>query len=191
MKKALQMIFFVMILGSILTTMLLAVDASTAPAIQRNEQQKLRFSVLSALDIPFTKDNLEEAYDKNVTTMETGEHLEYHTSGGSIAFEFSGSGLWGPIRGIIAVKPDLATLKGITIIHQEETPGLGGRIGEREFLDQFKNLHIFPGIEITSNRKASKENEVDGISGATLSCNAFKQILNKSLQDHISDREGL
>ena len=67
---------------------------------------------------------------ENINTKKLGEKDFYVTSGGDVAFEISGSGLWGPIRGIVAVLPDMKTIKGITIIYQEETPGLGGRIGE-------------------------------------------------------------
>ena len=57
-------------------------------------------------------------------------------------FEFEGRGLWGPIKGLVALGPDLKTLESITIIAQEETPGLGGRISETKFLDQFRKKKL-------------------------------------------------
>jgi len=35
---------------------------------------------------------------------------------------------------------------GICIIHQEETPGLGGRMAEKEFLNPFRNKKMSPRI---------------------------------------------
>jgi Na+-transporting NADH:ubiquinone oxidoreductase subunit C len=94
--------------------------------------------------------------------------------------------LWGPIHGIVALLADLKTIKGITIIHQEETPGLGGRIAETDFLDKFKAKKVFPRLIIQPPGKAVAENEVDGITGATLSCKAFEAILNSEIEKYVS-----
>ena len=82
--------------------------------------------------------------------------------------------------------PDLKTIKGIIIIHQEETPGLGGRIAEADFLDRFETKKVFPRLTIQPPGKASGNNEVDGITGATLSCKAFEEILNREIEKYIS-----
>ena len=86
---------------------------------------------------------------------------------------------------MIAIKPDLKTIKGITIIHQAETPGLGGRIAEPEFLDRFKGKDVFPSLMIERPGKANKNNEVDGITGATLSGKAFERILNREIKKYV------
>ena len=48
----------------------------------------------------------------------------------------------------MAVLPDLKTIKGIAITHQEETPGLGGRIAEPEFLQSFTAKGLQPELRI-------------------------------------------
>ncbi|MCK5118228.1 MAG: FMN-binding protein, partial [Candidatus Latescibacteria bacterium] len=67
----------------------------------------------------------------------------------------------------------------------EETPGLGGRIADKEFLDLFKEKSIVPMLKILAPGKANAVNEVDGITGATLSCNALAEILNSQLGKYI------
>lgn len=187
MKEKLKMILFVLVLGTILSTALVSVDAYTAPLIEKNKVRKLRLSVLKALEIPYSENEVEKAFLENVATEEAeGKEFYVAKTGGNIAFEISGSGLWGPIRGILALMPDLKTIKGITIIHQEETPGLGGRIAEAEFLDKFKGKEIFPQLMILSPGKANLNNEVDGITGATLSCKAFEEILNSEITKYVS-----
>ena len=186
MKEKIKMILFVLILGSVLSTALVSVDAYTTPLIRKNKIKKLRVSVLKALDIPYSEDKIDEVFSESVATKEQGEDKFYIAkASGDVAFEIYGSGLWGPISGIIALKPDLKTIKGITIIHQEETPGLGGRIAEPEFLDRFKGKDVFPSLMIERSGKANKNNEVDGITGATLSGKAFERILNREIKKYV------
>jgi len=185
MKERIKMAVFVLILGSILTTALVAVDDYTAPIIEEKTIIKTRMSVLEVLNIPYTEDEVNETFSRYVRTEEKEEKEFYVSNTGEIAFEFSGSALWGPILGVIALLSDLETIQGIIIIHQEETPGLGGRIADKDFLELFKEKKIVPELKILSPGKASAENEVDGITGATLSCNAFAEILNSQLGKYI------
>lgn len=188
MKEKVSMIIFVLILGAILTSALVAVDNYTAPRIERNKTFKVKMRVLDALEIPYTKDEVEEKFSENVGIKKAEEKTFYISQDNSIAFEISGSGLWGPVQGILALLPDLETptIKGISIIHQEETPGLGGRIAEKDFLDKFKGKKISPEIRIQLPGKASGESEVDGITGATLSSKAFETIINSQSKKYIS-----
>lgn len=187
MKEKISMIVFVLILGSVLTTALVAVDHYTDPRIKKNQAFKIKTRVLEALDIAYTKDNLEEKFLNNVEEKKIEEKSFYVSQDGSIAFEITGSGLWGRISGVLAVSsPDLETIKGITITHQEETPGLGGRIVEDEFLNGFKGKKLLPALTILpANKKAVGENEVDGITGATLTGKAFETILNTEAKKYL------
>jgi len=187
MKEKLLMVVFVLVLGSVLSTALVSVDKYTAPLIEKNKTRKLHLSILKALDVTFSEDKVDEAFEENVVTKKQAETNFYIAkAGGDIAFEVKGSGLWGPIHGVIALKSNLESIKGITLIHQEETPGLGGRIGESDFLDKFKSKMVSPPLIIQSPGKATEKNEVDGITGATLSCKAFEQILNSEIEKYVS-----
>jgi Na+-transporting NADH:ubiquinone oxidoreductase subunit C len=82
-------------------------------------------------------------------------------------------GLWGPIKGVLALEPDLRTIKAISFYQQEETPGLGGEIGADWFRRQFQNKRIVSaegkaGFRVLKPGSASGPAEVDGISGATM-----------------------
>jgi len=177
MKKS--VIAFVLILGAVLTTALVAVDHYTAPRIRRNEELKIKTRVLAAMDIPHADDDVESVFSDSIKAMEIEGKIFYISSDGGAAFEISGSGVWGAISCVLAVSShDLATIRGITIIHQEETPGLGGRIAEKEFLDGFRDKNLTPEIRILKPGEAKMENEVDGITGASLTCKAFEKMLN-------------
>ena len=187
MKSKLSMILFVLILGSTLTTALVSVDYYTKEPIACNKAIKLQKSIMSSLRIPYTKETIDDSFSGNVETRQEGQTKFYQAKkSGDIAFEFHGMGLWGLISGTIALSSDLGQIQGLSIVHQEETPGLGGRIVEGEFLNRFEGKKIAAGITILSPGKAEAENEVDGITGATLSCKAFELILNEEIKRYVS-----
>ena len=105
---------------------------------------------------------------------------------GNIGFLFKGMGFWEPISGIIVLESNLKQVINIQILEQKETPGLGARIEEKWFTDQFKNLNIDwkskdKKIIVGSGGK-KKNNSVDGITGATQTSMALMKILNDDLK---------
>jgi len=89
-------------------------------------------------------------------------------------------GLWGKIKGYLALESDGATIAGFTVYQHHETPGLGGEIEQRWFQDNFMGKKIvgrsgdFVSISVAKGAVDSavpsdqRINYVDGISGATL-----------------------
>ena len=178
MREKISMIVFIIILGTVLTTILVAVDNYTAPLIAHNEDIKQKTSILKTFKIPYNKDDIEQTFLNNVTIQEEADLSYYISKDGAFAFLFAGSGLWGPIEGVISMNRDMKTVKGIVIIRQEETPGLGSRIAEREYLDRFGDKMFTPNLKMVSEGKSNESNEIDSITGATMSCKAFIAILN-------------
>jgi Na+-transporting NADH:ubiquinone oxidoreductase subunit C len=185
MKSRIMMIVFVLVLGTILTAALVAVAGYTTPIIQRNEALETKKSILEALEIPYGEGEIEQAFSASVREKKADGLTYYASQAGDIAFPYAGPGLWGPIEGIVAVGPTLDTLTGVTISRQEETPGLGSRIGEKAYLDQFKAKRFDRGLRLVAPGRSEADNEIDSITGATLSSNAFVEILNKALADEV------
>ena len=112
----------------------------------------------------------------------------------SVAVEFAGPGLWGPIKGFLALNPEMDKIVGIVFHEQEETPGLGGDIATKEFCNRFKDKTLAdasgkPGIIITT-KALSATNEVAGISGATRTCEKVQVMLNIVIEKIIKERNG-
>lgn len=199
MKGSLYILFFAAVLGTLCATVLTGVGHLTKPYRDANREADQKRHILRVLEIPLepgvSATQLLEIYDKNVQKETRGqlELYSYSTSSGVVrawAVHFEGSGLWGPIKGYLALEPDLRTIRGLTFYEQMETPGLGGRIDEAEFRDQFKGLSIIsaegkPGLRITS--QASAPNEVDAISAATMTCQKVEQILNATIERIIAE----
>jgi len=166
MKDKIMMLVFVLVLGTILTGILVAVNWYTTPVISRNEQREVQAGILQALGIPFAEEQAQQVFAGSVQARQAGGRQYYVAEGGQVAFAYSGSGLWGPISGIVALNPDLSTLKGVTILHQEETPGLGSRIAEADYLDQFRGKDFTAGLKLVPEGRSSASNEIDAITGA-------------------------
>ncbi len=108
-----------------------------------------------------------------------------------------GNGLWDKIWGFIAIDgSDLNTVKGAVFDHLSETPGLGARITEKvgevknafpgRFVDKkiydengkFMSIKVLKG----DGNTVISENEVDGLSGATMTANGVNEMLTKYLK---------
>ena len=106
---------------------------------------------------------------------------------------FAGPGLWGPIKGFLALDPKITKIQGITFYEQEETPGLGGEIVKPSFRDKFVGLVIRdeagnPGIIIKNGGEAAV-NKVDGISGATMTCDKVQEMLNEAIKSIVEEKQ--
>jgi len=93
----------------------------------------------------------------------------------------SGAGYNGPIDAILALRGDMSTLAGLAITGQSETPGLGARIEESAWLDQFRGKRLSDeGGDIrfaVAHGASGNEYEVDGITGATRTSNAVTRMI--------------
>lgn len=180
MKGKVTMIVFIVIVGTILTTSLVGVDTYTRPIIEKNEELKRKASILQAFEIPYyQKETIEDVFLENIRGRGSEEKKYYLSKDGRIAFLYTGSGLWGPITGVLAMDADMKFIKRVEIMHQEETPGLGSRIAERTFLNQFNDKTFTPQLILVPEGRSRAANEIDGITGATMSSEAFIGILNE------------
>ncbi len=87
-----------------------------------------------------------------------------------------GKGYGGTIKIAVGIRLD-ETIKHVRIISQNETPGLGSRITEDEFLNQFDNKSL---DELKLSREGGK---IDAITGATISSEAVVNIVRGEFQE--------
>ena len=97
-----------------------------------------------------------------------------------------GRGLWGGLWGYIAVNETKDKVLGTYFYHESETAGLGARISEKWFQDQFIGKPIFGeggevALTVVKAGAAQKENEVDGVTGATLTSNGVAAMVKDGL----------
>ena len=97
-----------------------------------------------------------------------------------------GAGLWGAIWGYISLDEDKTTIFGTFFDHASETPGLGAEITSDKFNQQFKKKVVFKGdlltsISVIKGGNASGDNEVDAISGGTITSRGVETMLKNYL----------
>ena len=190
MKNALRVIIFVLVMGTVSGGLLLGVNTFTASLIAKNDELKLKSSVLEALEIPYDKNRVIKIFDAQVKTINKDIYIYYIALDGSTAFEFRGPGLWGPISGILSLEKDLKTIHKIKITYQEETPGLGSRIAEPDYLKQFKHKEVLPKLVFVAEGTSNQKYDVYVITGATGSSRALEKLINDNLQKYLSALKG-
>lgn len=96
-------------------------------------------------------------------------------------FEASGAGMWGEITIVGVLNLETSSLIGLRVVNQNETAGLGSRIVEPTFYEQFANLTYVPRIEM--QKAKFKNNQFDAVSGATVTSRALEALLNKAVNE--------
>lgn len=163
----------------------------TKDAIKLNETLFVKKAVLKSAGIPIPEDpnDIDALYNERVKEVkdESGE-IAYHTildpetsaPQGYVLIR-TGSGLWGDITAAIGLDTEGETLTGIEIIDQNETPGLGGKISEPWFKEQFRGKR--GPLTTVAEGEETEESEFQAITGATYSSNGIKVLLNSTFQE--------
>ena len=99
-----------------------------------------------------------------------------------------GAGLWGPIWGYVAVNDDGNTIYGANFSHEGETPGLGARIADKDFQDEFVDKHLFQegeykGVVVLKKglKSTTGAEVVDALTGATITSLGVSAMLEDCL----------
>ena len=145
-----------------------------------------------------TKDKIvqakQEAVAEMLTTLFPDMELFTHDEDGGLytvlaggepighAFMAHGRGYGGTIDILIGLKPDNKSLQGIKIITQQETPGLGAKIINTSFLDQFRGIGV---DEVDLSRNGGK---IDAITGATISSTAVVNGVKQAIIEELGNQ---
>lgn len=96
------------------------------------------------------------------------------------AIPSAGPGFQDTIRLLYGYRPDQRKVVGMEILESRETPGLGDKIyKDAAFVSNFDNLAVEPEIVTVKKGRKSAPNEVDAITGATISSKAVVRIINR------------
>ncbi|MBW1687048.1 MAG: FMN-binding protein, partial [Deltaproteobacteria bacterium] len=91
-----------------------------------------------------------------------------------------GAGFQDTIKLIYGYDPTRRRVVGMQVLESRETPGLGDKIiKDDSFLDCFRDLAISPDV-VAVKKGRTQDNEIDAISGATISSLAVVRIINEA-----------
>lgn len=100
----------------------------------------------------------------------------------------SANGYNGENKVLVGFNEDATMITGIVITEQAETPGLGAKIVENSFREQFKEQSSITPLSVVKGIRPeeAKEGEIAAISGATISSSSVVDAVNIAKDEAVS-----
>lgn len=163
----------------------------TAPMIAANRAREMRAAVFEVVPGAETVHGLAVQDGSVVTTPGdvTGEEaafVTYDAQGNLLGYAIpaEGSGFQDTISLIFGFDPATKKVLGMRVLESRETPGLGDKIyKDAHFVGEFHDLSVDPSIVVVKKGEGTADNQVDGITGATISSKSVVKILNAALDE--------
>jgi electron transport complex protein RnfG len=183
MNKILKSGLTIFIVATIGTLLLSWVYSFTSPKI---EEQKLETIKSAIREIFSNESKFEKLEDFSNIDLGGGTsilevylvNLNDGNRGYVIRCKFSGYG--GKIESLIGYEGEKC--KGIYVIEHSETPGLGARIVENSFRNQFVDKSLYDPFKVKS--------DITPITGATISSNAVSNAIKKIGNFYLENLKG-
>ena len=165
MKEMLRLVFSLLIVTVIATGLLSITYSLTRPFIDQAQQTMFDEQLQSFFP----------GYDE---VIEIDERLEVYKGTEMLGYAVltTAPGYGGDIELLVAVALD-RTVAGVSVLRQQETPGLGARIVEEQFLSQFRGMSA-EDLELTRFG-----GEVDAITSATISSERVTSAVRVTVEE--------
>lgn len=180
MNNIVKMFLNLVVIGALSGVILSGVFGVADPMIKANKEKELKEAIFIVL--PGAKDFkvMEKTVGQEKLIVYKG--IDEHGQPVGVAFKADGGGFQGNIGLMVGLETSYLKLKAIEVLEQLETPGLGDRIREDAFKDQFKGLEVKPKVEYIKYRKPEKPNQIQAITGATISSDAVVKNINRAVE---------
>ncbi|PKL06025.1 MAG: FMN-binding protein [Spirochaetae bacterium HGW-Spirochaetae-9] len=175
---------------------LLAVaNQATLGQVEANRRYASHYAVLKAFglaDLTTSKGDVESGYASLVKELpEPAPGMAAYSTiiegAPFVAVKITNAGLWGPITAILAADPQAERIRGFELLDQQETPGLGGRIGEPWFSAQFTGEKVAADGKIAVSQGSGKgdpdkeNSRVDAVTGASRTSDFVQRLVINAL----------
>jgi len=176
--------------GALAGLLIVFVYQATQPRIQAYKALQLRLAVSEVLKAPARWDTLyvcEGALTATPPASATGLEmvfLGYDEGGNRVGFAIQGAepGFQDLVELIFGYDADARTMLGMKVLANKETPGLGDKIvKDSAFVAEFEGPEV-PLAGVKTGRATGAANEVDMITGATISSRTVIAIINHQLE---------
>lgn len=182
------------IAGLISGMAIIGIYEATLPTITLNKARELQEAIFKVLPGVSHIQKMIYAESRLVATNETkkGEspvYGGYDTDGKFIGYAIpsEGPGFQDTIQLLVGYKASTGKIVGMEVLDSRETPGLGDKIiKDAHFRANFYDLTVMPTIIAVKKGQKSLPNEIDAITGATISSKAVVRIINQANQVWLS-----
>lgn len=189
-------IIFMTLVTAVFIALLAGLNYATADTIAYNKESQLRQKILYIFDIlPQGGDekDVERVFNEYVAEKQWGDLEGYalieEGQERAYAVPINGPGLWGSIIGYLGLNKDYTQIIGIEFVTQSETPGLGGRISEDSYKDQFRGIDISGKTDNFIVSSPEPGSNVDAIAGATQTSAAVVKLINEDIKLFLKEVE--
>ncbi len=179
MNTSTKMIIVLTVVAALSGSVLSMWDGVTAPLIEANRLKVLKQAISMVLP---EYDHYDEVLVGEDITLYVGKDSVNNSVG--IAFKAKGNGFSPDLTVMVGMNPNFTSLTGIEILEQTETPGLGNKIEDSWFKNQFIGLIMDDRKpEVVKNVKpADPTRGIQAISGATISSKAVVDIISGQVE---------
>lgn len=191
-KPLLQPVLFMMAVTALCTLLLALLNEASIGRIREQESLQQKKTILYVLNqpIPEEPEAVAEAFSRLVVpendyfkAVQGNETLGY-------AFPVEGPGLWGSMTGYAALDAEGKQLLGVSLPTHSETPGLGGRINEPWFTEQFRGIPLDDTGRLKLVFKPAEGGNLDAITGATLTSEAVRKVVTEDVDSFAAQLKG-
>jgi len=180
--------------GVVAGILLALVNEHTKPIIDAYRAEQLRIAVYEVLPGAERYTTFYLVDGKLTPTLPAGaKESEYkriyagYGEDGSpvgIAVSRGESGFQDIVLVILGFDPAKGTLTGMKVLESKETPGLGDKIfKDKAFVDQFFASPELPLVPVKAGSGKGQANEIDTITGATISSKVVTRIINNAVAE--------
>jgi len=85
---------------------------------------------------------------------------------------------------LIGLDATVSTVKGLYVLDQKETPGLGNFIRDEDFRSQFVDKSAAENVVVVKTDPAPGSNQIAALSGATISSQSVATIVNDAIKNY-------
>ncbi len=173
--------------GLLAGIIIIAVYEATLPTITANKARELREAVFRVL--PGVERMQALRYDGQALVPNPGKadddtlYAGYDGDGRFVGYAIpaEGPGFQDTIKLLYGYLPRQRRIVGMAILDSRETPGLGDKIyKDADFVANFDDLAVDPEIVAVKKGTRSAPNQIDAITGATISSKAVVRIINRA-----------
>jgi electron transport complex protein RnfG len=187
-SEALRLVATLTIAGLFSGISIVLAYRTTLPRIQANQRAALEAAVFEVLPGTVRLERLSwdgarlAAGEAGKGALQESIFAGYAADDSLLGFAVpgAGAGFADTIKLIYGLDPSGDRVLGMKVLESRETPGLGDKIyKDVKFVAEFRELVIDPVIELIKGH-GEKPNQVDAITGATISSRAVVKILNQT-----------
>jgi electron transport complex protein RnfG len=186
--SSLRLVMTLAIAGLVSGVAIIGIYETTLPTITANKARELREAVFKVLP-GVTRMQALVYRDGRIMVVPEPQKDEPVVYGGydeqgdfvGYAMPGAGPGFQDTIALLYGYLPGDKQVVGMEILESRETPGLGDKIyKDAAFVAEFSALSIEPEIVAVKKGTGSQANQVDAITGATISSKAVVRIINET-----------